>query len=361
MRGAWTTMPERLGGCWSQNVETRENRRRFKRYPAQWKAAVVFSKVDQKPILHTRTLDLSVGGAAILSDDGNLTGSVVTVLIAQPLQQGWNAPRTLKALAQVVSTVRLGGPPRFRHGLSFIQGDELHALEKLLQATATSAPPDGGGGRLAQLKQLAQAKRAAETVADSRDASEQQVSEALQRAYQYLMDLVEQLDVLKPAFAKGYAITGVPEFGDLAWDYGRADFRAREISSTQKRFEQVTLHFRLSADKQIRVLRESPASDRLKQHLQDNRIEFDAHESRNEKGAVGATNFVFPCRVRAWLVLDGDFENGKIRLSTRNVERFGITEHTLEPDAVTDNALDELAAFILGEANRIGPLLLRAS
>jgi hypothetical protein len=109
------------------------------------------------------------------------------------------------------------------------------------------------------------------------------------------------------------------------------------------------------------VVRESPASGRLRQQLQDNRIVFKAREPRNEKGAVGTTTFVFPCRVRAWLVLAGDIDNGKFRLSTRNVGRFGITEHALEPDAVPEKVLDELVAFIPTDANRIGPLLLRAS
>jgi hypothetical protein len=44
-----------------------------------------------------------------------------------------------------------------------------------------------------------------------------------------LKDLVEQLDVAKPAFAKRYAIAGILEVGGLTWDCGRADFCEREI------------------------------------------------------------------------------------------------------------------------------------
>jgi hypothetical protein len=351
-------------------VETRVNRRRYKRYPAQWKAAVVFRKADQKPVLHTSTLDLSVGGAAILSEDGNLTGAVVTVLIARPLREGWDAPKTMKALAEVVSTVKLGSPSRFRHGIRFLRGEQLETLEQLLAASAVrdtaaslqaqSQPAPAVGGRLAQLRQLAEAKRATESAPDPQDAIDQRISNALQRAYQYLKDLVEQLDVVKPAFPKGYTITGVPEFDGLAWDYGRADFRARELSPGSKRYEQVTLHFRLSRDKQIRVTREAPASDRLTQQLRDNKIEYEVYESRNEKGVLDKTTFAFACRVRAWLVLEGDFKAGRIKLSTRNVERFGISEHEFEPDDVTETALDELTAFILGESPPIGRLRTRS-
>jgi hypothetical protein len=132
-----------------------------------------FQEIGPEAIRQPRTFELSVGGAAILGDDGKRTGSVVTVLIAQPLRQGWTAPKTLKALGQVVWPVKFGGLPRFRHGLSVIRGDSLHALENSLQAAAGSDSSGGADGRLASPKRLAQAKRAAEIVPGPRYAIEQ--------------------------------------------------------------------------------------------------------------------------------------------------------------------------------------------
>src|SRR3954470_20287588 len=71
-----------------KSMEDKDHRRKSKRYPVKWKAAAVFDKTAGKPILHTETHDLSLGGAAIQSDYGDLTGSTITLLLAQPPRQG---------------------------------------------------------------------------------------------------------------------------------------------------------------------------------------------------------------------------------------------------------------------------------
>ncbi len=49
---------------------------------------MVFDKAAGKPILHTDTHDLSVGGTAIASAYADLTGSQVTLLLARPVRPG---------------------------------------------------------------------------------------------------------------------------------------------------------------------------------------------------------------------------------------------------------------------------------
>ena len=80
-------------------------------------------------------------------------------------------------------------------------------------------------------------------------------------------------------------------------------------------------------------------------------------QERNERRAVVGTKFIIPCEVRASLQLLGNFDTGKLVLKTRNVERFGTTEHMLAPEAITEEWLKELARFILGQSRRIGSLL----
>lgn len=352
-------------------MEKKEHRRKAKRYPVCWKAAVVFDKVAGKPILHTQTQDLSAGGAAIQSEDGDLAGTMVTLLLAQPARDG-ETPRMVKARARVVSSVRTPPKQGFRHGLSFLRGpgDGLDFLEGLLHAFATAAPTGGeapaaapaappAGGRLAQLKQLAQAKLSEDRRTDAAEDVNALISESLERAYKYFKELAEQLNVVLPKYPKGYTIVGVPEFSGLAWESGRADMRSRETTPGKRLYEQAMLSFRLSGGKKIRVAREAPASDRLRQVLGDNKIEFKAVDERNERGSLARTVFEFACEVRASVILEGNFQTGRILLKARNVERFGMVEHQLAPRAVTEAALEELAGFILGETPRVGPLLLK--
>ena len=355
-----------------------QHRRKSKRYPVRWKAAVVFDKADGKPILHTQTEDLSVGGAAIRSNYGDLTGTVITLLLAHAAAQGGEPPKMLKVRARVVSSVQSPDVAGFRHGLSFVRSadDGLDILAGLLAAAepagagagAAAAPPAAaapsaaaGGSRLAQLKQLAQAKLAEQAKPDTQPEIDARVSAAVEKAYRYLKEFTDQLNLLKPAYAKEYAIVGMPSFDGLVWDAGKIDLHSRETSPTTKVFDQLTLQFRLTANKQLRVTRDSPAHEKLKQVLADNKIEFNSSEERNERGVVVRVTFVVPCEVKGTLQLAGNFKTGKLLLRTRHVERFGLLEHVVAPEAVTDESLDELTGFLLGESSRVGPLLLKGA
>lgn len=365
-------------------MENKEHRRKSKRYPVRWKAAVVFDKTDGKPILHTQTEDLSTGGAAIRSNYGDLTGTVITLLLAHAAPQGGEPPKMLKIRARVVSSVQSPATTGFRHGLSFVQSadDGLSVLAGLLGAAepaataatpaaapgAPAAPPApaapaaaAGSSRLERLKQLAQAKLAEEKKPDTQPEIDARVSAAVEKAYRYLKDFVEQLNALKPPYEKEYTIVGMPNFDSLVWDKGEIDLRTRETTPTTKVFDQFTLQFRLSANKQLRLDREPPAHEKLKQVLNDNKIAFSSHETRNNQGVVARTSFVVPCEIKATLQLAGNFKTGKLLLRSRNVERFGLLEHVVAPEAVTDESLDELTGFLLGESSRVGPLLLKGA
>ena len=373
-------------------MESKEHRRKHKRYKVTWKAAVVFDRATNRPILHTETFDLSLGGGAIRTEYGDLTASVITLLLAQPPRPGEAQPRMLKVPARVVSSAQTPGKAGYRHGLSFIRADNdgLDGLEELLQiATAaagdssevaaaaaaplapepsqvpqTTAAPAVAGGRLAALKAAATQKaldEAARAKAESKEEKEDKLSEALKRAYWYLKELVEQLDVLKPDFpAKNYAIHGVPEFTDFAWDVGKVDLRSRETSPIRKLFTRITLDYRLSKGKPIlKIERDYPACLKVQQMLKDYAIGHSSRDTKTESGAIIKTTFGINFEVLCQLVLEGNFETYKLILRTRNVERFGMHECVIEPEAVTQESLEELTGFLLCETSKLGPLILK--
>jgi hypothetical protein len=343
-------------------AESNEHRRKSKRYRVRWKAAVVFDQAAGKPILHTETQDLSAGGAAIRSDYGDLTGTHVTLLLAQP-GAAEQTSKMIKVRAKVVSCVATPPRPGFRHGLSFVRSpdDALSALEELLKASSDQpAPPPAPSfspdstQRLNMLKQMAQAKLAEGPKADPRDEANRRVTEALERAYKYLKELAEQLDVLKPKYTnKGYTIPNVPEFSGLAWESGSVDLQA----GPSRRPERVSLHYRITGQKHVRATREFPRSEKVKQMLVEHKIEYHAKDQRNAKGSLESTTFLFDCEIKASLTLEGRYDSGKLLLKTRNVEHFGALEQLISPEAVTAESLEELAGFILGEVNRLGPRL----
>jgi hypothetical protein len=355
-------------------------RRKNKRHPVRWKAAMVFDKTAGKPIIHTETEDLSLGGAAILSNEKDLMGTTLTLLLAQPPVNGDAAPKMLKARAMVVSTIQKPGDTGFRHGLKFFRNPDdgldvlLHHLKDAAPAPAAStgaasaapatATPAGNSAsdRLAKLKQMAAAKLAQPIIEDPQEIIYQRITAALKRVHPHMKEMVEQLNILAPAFDRGgYNMVGIPEFTGLVWSGGHVDFRTKEVGPNKIVWEQVAITFTLSGNKKLMIARDYPASDKLKQTLTDNKIEFREYETRNNSGVVMSAKFDFPCEVKASIMLLGQFDTGKLLLKMRNVERFGIAEYSIAPEAVDDESLGELIAHMLGETPKIGPLLLRGA
>jgi PilZ domain-containing protein len=332
-----------------------EHARRSSRYALRWNASVVFDHVVGKPIVQTRTEDLSVDGAGIFSPYGDVTGSVVHLLLAHPARESTaEAPGVLKARARVVSTVRTPGMAQYRHGLRFLRspGDGLGLLGELLKRGAAVA----AGGPTGKSAQVMQAP-VVHTAGGLQGEFNPIVSVALQKACAYLKDLAQRLNVEHPAYGRGYTIAGVPEFSGLAWEEGQADCDTRELFSTVTVYERVSLRFRLSGKKQIQVDREFPASERLRQWLADGNISFETQGMWSKRGSLQGTRFVFPCQVDASLLLEGQHETGSLLMRARNVAGFGLMEQILAPEAMVGRGLDDLAALVLGETWRLGTLL----
>jgi hypothetical protein len=354
----------------------RELRGRARHRTDGWKVTVEFNDEDGKHVIRTEVRDLSISGAAILADQRELTGKVVKLLISPPEQlAGDDDP--LKIRARVVSSAKTPGVLQVRYGLSFIPlpYDGVDTLQKILRAlppearreepVAVAAPPEEGAlfrrGRLAQLRELAEAKRSEPKKPDRHAESDAAISEALQTAYRYLKDLAEHLNVIRPVYSKIYVVPGVPEFKRLVWEEGKADFRTREPTPILKYYDHVSFRFKLSAEKEVRATLEYPASEKLKQFLDEGRVAHTAHDTYSAGGAVDGAKFIIPCEVKASLLLYSQLDLGKLLLRTINVSGFGSLKQLVEPGAINENALDELTAFILGENRGPGPLLLRGA
>ena len=307
-----------------------------------------------------------------------VTGAATREAVLKGLQSGANGyvtkPFQIDVLVKAVKT-GLGieaseqgtVPGSALSGAKSAHGEATPAAHPAAAPAATPSAPAApsapeGGSRLAKLKQLALAKQLEEEKQKPQETQEEKnarVSRAVERAYRFLKEFTEHLNVVKPAYAKEYTIVGVPNFDGLVWQGGSIDFRTRETSPITILYEQLTLKFRLSANKQLRVTRDTPADAKLKQLLLDTMIGFSTEQERSERGSILRTTFILPCEVQASLQLIGKFDTGKLLLKTSNIGSFGMMEHVLVPEAVTEESLDEFTGFILGESSRIGPLLLK--
>ena len=329
-----------------------ESRRKFIRYPVQWSAAVVFDGDKKKPVLLTRTEDLSAGGVAVHSRYQDLTGSMVTLLLDRSASGSTALPKLLRIRARVVSTERAPGEETFRHGLGFVrsQDDGLDVIETLIAESGAVAPKDRRQVAREKREQARQqAKEASPAVAQGGSFLQRQarISAALERAYRYLDDFTSRLNIEKPVYSNTYSMIGVRQFSGLKWEGGSVELRKREAASGEEIYEQVSMDFCLASDGKLRVTRDRAGSERLRQVLIDRHVQFTCHDERGARGASGWKTFVLTCKVVAGLQLTGDVESGEIRLNTRNIEEFGEVQYILQPEDLDQESLRELTDRIL--------------
>ncbi len=289
--------------------------------------------------------------------------------------QDW--PDSREQLLKDIETFSVNGPPgspssdepapaqRFTPAAQPVTPAQVAPVAKFASAVPiaeTGAVAPAPSSLLAALKKQAIAKLEGEEKKTSLQGEQlKKISDALQRAFVYLNELSPQLNVVKPPYEKAYSFFGVVDFDGMNWEEGRADYRMQQVSTEDRIYDQVTMRYRLVAPKKFTVTRENPAQEKLRKALFDHNIAFTADEEKNDRARVERATFNFPCEVKAGLLIVGDTQTGGLVLKTRNIERFGIMEFRMAPEAITHESLDELAMLILGKPSRIAQLFQRIS
>lgn len=398
-----------------------ENRRKDKRFEARWKVAMVFNASEKKPIFHTLTHDLSINGTSVQSATDEKQNTVINLLLIPPAIDGVQQ-KVVKLRGVVASSrpfrngFRLGF--NFVHDAELeklwlilngldLTGDALpsdpavgdaagHVPARAPAPANTPAPPTAQpprpatvvppatpaatagpasaaapaapatqGSVLDMIKQRALDKKKAEEQQNTSQEEQQQmrfqrISDTLMDAYKYLTDLVANLNELKPPYAGSYVLLNVPEINELSWKEGaRTDCIARPSTTGVKVFHQLSLSYTLVNPTPLSFTRDLIAAEKTLQALKENSIEFSEGRVRNAQGAPTGITFSVPREIRVRLHITCDDATGKLRLETRNLERFGTMQYEFELDALNHALLDQLALMMLGERNTVGKMIRR--
>jgi serine/threonine protein kinase len=231
------------------------------------------------------------------------------------------------------------------------------------QITATALPipaSEADGGLLQKLKREASAKQALEGQRVALHIQQKRcISESLQNAYHYLREFCESLNILKPVRPCTYSIQNVLRVESPPWQEGSADFRELSDQKGGQLLSQVFVGFRLGHGNEIYVERENPSHMMVRNSLFDNNITFQETEVRNERHHTILTRFTITCDVKVEVRLFADYERGDIRFVQKNVQRFGSSEFRLTAEMLTQEALEELAGFLLGQENHFEAMCRR--
>ena len=216
-----------------------------------------------------------------------------------------------------------------------------------------------GSSLLGQLRrQAAVRQRELHTELAERSASNNALEQTLKYMFFYLHDLVQQLNIVKPAIPRDYTAAGDVVFKDLVWQEGFADYRTQSQAAGAM-VELVTLSYQLASPLTFTIERDGPAVERLRTALFDYGLQFSCKEFKNERSYVERAEFQVSGQVAVSARWKADFANGKLILESRNIERLGSNSQAIRPDAVDQALLDEFGRLVLGLPNRFRELARR--
>ena len=204
-------------------------------------------------------------------------------------------------------------------------------------------------GLLDDLKKEAETLKTQEAVkTQSIKANSATVDRALRKMFQYMSELFRQLNVVKPPCPHAYDLLTVGKIDGLIQSDYRIEYRTSQRENAEH-YENLTINFKRSKPEQLTVKRDAEQIERFRDQLWQNNMRFTSEPFKNERRVTTHEVFKINCEVICGADVVGDYESGAIRIRLKNVEDFGPTVYTLEPDIVTDKALEELAKLFIGK------------
>ena len=174
------------------------------------------------------------------------------------------------------------------------------------------------------------------------------VDRALRKTFQYMYELFRQLNVVKPTCPRTYDLLTVGKIDGLIQSDYRIEFRTSQRDN-KEHYENLSITFKRTKPEQLTVKREAENIERFRDLLWQNNMRFTSEPFRNERRVIIMEVFKINCEVICGADIVGDYESGAIRFKLKNVEDFGPTVYTLEPDTVNDQSLEELAKMFIGK------------
>ncbi len=223
----------------------------------------------------------------------------------------------------------------------------------------SAAAPAPAGSLLDQLRQQAELRqRELNRALAERSAANEAIDLALRHLFFYLHELVQQLNILKPAIPRSYPLLDKYQLTDFAWHEGFADYRTQSQSSGAL-VELVSFSYRLIGAGLPPIERDGPAVERFRSALFDFGLPFTCKEYRNAQRYVERAEFQVAPELSVSARWRADFANGLVLLEMRNLERLGGSVLRLRPQAVDQALFEEFGRLVLDQPSQFRELARR--
>ena len=173
---------------------------------------------------------------------------------------------------------------------------------------------------------------------EAKNAKEQ--GEALKQTYRYLKEMVQALNAAKPEVSVDYEVHGFGTLSGLAQE----DY-VLDKGETEDGLRTIVVHFQCGAAEESPrqlVVESRDAIQRQREFLWQHNLRY-----TDKVTADGVGTFFLEPVVYVKLEFIPDLTMGKIKLVLTNFDHLGNTIRRIEPERITRETLDDVAALIL--------------
>jgi hypothetical protein len=175
----------------------------------------------------------------------------------------------------------------------------------------------------------------------------------LEDALRYWVDLFNSLNVIKPVIPRYYYLEGGATTLEnlLQCDYNA---NGRRLTVDHKDYiDAIVLRFRCVGDQKLTLEKQTdPLVQRMREHLWANNLKFDVKEIRNERGYLERGIFTVLCEVPVMLTIAADHENAQIKITAKNLEKFGEYAYIFDFDEFGKEVMEELVKVIIAKPSK---------
>ncbi len=185
------------------------------------------------------------------------------------------------------------------------------------------------------------------------------VDHALRRNFLYLNDLGKQLNVVQMPCPFKFTLPTVGDIDGLIIKDFFCDFRSKHFIDKDY-YGEVQVAFRAWSDKVITVKKGPDDMEKFRDVLWQSNIEHKSEQFRNERKVITHEVFKVNCDFRVQAKVEGDHENGKIKIVTKNVGGFQVDLFLLMAQEMNEQAVEEFAKYFIGRPNKWEDIVKRS-
>ena len=198
-------------------------------------------------------------------------------------------------------------------------------------------------------KQAAGVRSNDEAERETRQQNAQVVEDAMQRAFRYLHDLLEQLKIIKPVNPVVYRLPGVGEFRDLAMGESFVSSRTRPLLDHDY-LHRIDFYIVWSLGDDLVIERDiPPAAEKVRDLLWRSNMKFIETATRNDAGAALVTRFLIPQAINMAITLRADYDERRVIVLAKNVLRMGNDEFAVSAQELVEPVLEDMARMLIGQ------------